>query len=217
MQNKSRKKNKKRKVKFFVFLSLFFIEAGYLYHSSNKILMNTGGAMYEGVLSSASYYAISEALKDSEPFDNLIDICYTAEGNVSSIVLSSYKFNAITSRIADKVCEYLDADLKKGVPVHIGAFTGINMFAGFGKTFNMPLITVNSVKCEMISEFSSAGINQTRHALYVVIIPDVYVVTRTKTQKLEDSIKLLVYDNLICGKIPEFYMAGGVFSAERKM
>ena len=217
MQNSCRKKNKKRKIKFFVFLSLFFIEAGYLYYSSNKILMNTGAAMYEGVLSSASYYAISEALKESESFNDLIDIEYKSDGNVSSIILSSYKFNAITSLIADKVCVYLDEDLKKGVPVHIGAFTGLNMFAGMGKTFNMPLITVNSVKCEMISEFTSAGINQTRHALYVAVIPDVYVVTRFKTQKLEDSIKLLVYDNLICGSIPEFYMTGGVYSVEKKL
>ena len=216
MQNSCAKK-KKIKIKFFVFLALFFIEAGYLYYSSNKILMNTGSAMYEGVLSSASYYAISEALKESESFDKLIDIQYNADGNVSSIVLSSYKFNSITSLIADKVCLYLDADLKKGVPVHVGAFTGINMFAGFGKTFNMPLITVNSVKCEMISEFTSAGINQTRHALYVAVIPDVYIVTRTNTRKLEDSIKLLVYDNVICGSIPEFYMTGGIYSAERKM
>lgn len=216
MQNSCAKK-KKIKIKFFVFLALFFIEAGYLYYSSNKILMNTGSAMYEGVLSSASYYAISEALKESESFDKLIDIQYNADGNVSSIVLSSYKFNSITSLIADKVCLYLDADLKKGVPVHVGAFTGINMFAGFGKTFNMPLITVNSVKCEMISEFTSAGINQTRHALYVAVIPDVYIVTRTNTKKLEDSIKLLVYDNVICGSIPEFYMTGGIYSAERKM
>ena len=200
-----------------MFLALFFIEAGYLYYSSNKILMNTGSAMYEGVLSSASYYAISEALKESESFDELIDIQYNADGNVSSIVLSSYKFNSITSLIADKVCLYLGADLKKGVPVHVGAFTGINMFAGLGKTFNMPLITVNSVKCEMISEFTSAGINQTRHALYVAVIPDVYIVTRTNTRKLEDSIKLLVYDNVICGSIPEFYMTGGIYSAERKM
>ncbi len=216
MQNSCAKK-KKRKTKIFVFLALFFIEAGYLYYSSNKILMNTASAMYEGVLSSASYYAISEALKESESFDKLIDIQYNADGNVSSIVLSSYKFNSITSLIADKVCLYLDADLKKGVPVHVGAFTGINMFAGFGKTFNMPLITVNSVKCEMISEFTSAGINQTRHALYVAVIPDVYIVTRTNTRKLEDSIKLLVYDNVICGSIPEFYMTGGIYSAERKM
>lgn len=188
-----------------------------MYYSSNKILMNTGSAMYEGVLSSASYYAISEALKESESFDKLIDIQYNSDGNVSSIILSSYKFNSITSLIADKVCLYLDADLKNGVPVHVGAFTGINMFAGFGKTFNMPLITVNSVKCEIISEFTSAGINQTRHALYVAVIPDVYIVTRTNTQKLEDSIKLLVYDNVICGSIPEFYMTGGIYSAERKM
>lgn len=216
MQNSCAKK-KKRKIKIFVFLALFFIEAGYLYYSSNKILMNTGSAMYEGVLSSASYYAISEALKESESFDKLIDIQYNSDGNVSSIILSSYKFNSITSLIADKVCLYLDADLKNGVPVHVGAFTGINMFAGFGKTFNMPLITVNSVKCEIISEFTSAGINQTRHALYVAVIPDVYIVTRTNTQKLEDSIKLLVYDNVICGSIPEFYMTGGIYSAERKM
>lgn len=215
MQNLRGKKNK-RKIKCFILLTIFLSEVCYLYYSSNKILMKTAAAMYEGVLTNASYCAINDSLDSVESFSDLINVEYKSSGDVSAIFLNSYKFNYITNNIADKVYSYLKEFIKKGIPIHIGAFTGINMFSGVGKTFNMPLISVSSVKCEIISEFTSQGINQTRHALYVSVVPNVYVVTRFKTDKLEDSVKLLVYDNLICGSVPNFYMAGGVYTAEIK-
>ena len=98
----------------------------------------------------------------------------------------------------------------------IGVFTGIKILSGFGKKVKMPIITVTSVKCDIISSFEDAGINQTRHAVYVDIVPEVDVVTRTKTEKLTDNIKILLYDNYIVGKVPEFFIEGSIISIEKR-
>ena len=70
----------------------------------------------------------------------------------------------------------------------------------------MPLISVASVKCDILSEFRSAGINQVRHVLYLNIISVVSLVTKTTTKTVSDKINVLVYDNLIVGKVPEVFI-----------
>ena len=84
----------------------------------------------------------------------------------------------------------------------MGAFTGIRLISGFGAKVRMKVISVASVKCDFVSEFAQAGINQTRHSLYLNINCVVNVVTKTKTKKINDKITVLVFDNLIVGKVP---------------
>ena len=133
------------------------------------------------------------------------------------ILTDFYKLNALSVSIANEVSTFFDNYFENGVDVPIGAFTGIKMLSGFGKKVKMPLVTANSVKCDIISSFTQAGINQTKHSLYINIIPEVYVVTRFYTKELKDEINVLIYENIIVGKIPEVYLNGSVISNQNEV
>ena len=77
----------------------------------------------------------------------------------------------------------------------IGAFTGLKLFSGLGAKVKLKLITVTSVRCNFVNEFTSAGINQTSHRLYVTTTPDVYVIAAGRKKYYKTEIRLLVYDN----------------------
>lgn len=210
-----KKKTKKRK--FILFIVLVLTLAIVLYFFSTKILLDLGEANYSGMLSSASYYAINKSLENKITYEDLITIEKDDNDKITMIKTDAYKFNSLTSKIADGVSEFLSAEIEKGVAVPIGAFTGIKMFAGFGKKVNMPLLSIPSVKCDVISSFESVGINQTRHSLYVDIVPEVYIVTRFKTRDLTDKITILIFDNFITGEVPEMYFAGKIFSSYKEL
>ena len=129
------------------------------------------------------------------------------------ITSDAYKFNSLTTSLADNVSEYMLDYINDGIDVPIGVFTGIGILQGYGKNVKMPLIAINSVKCEVVSTFESAGINQTRHTLYVDVTPDVSVITTISTKKFVDNIRVMIYDNFIMGKVPDVYLTGTVFSA----
>ena len=95
----------------------------------------------------------------------------------------------------------------------LGVFSGIGILQGVGTKIKMPLVVISSIKCEVISTFESAGINQTRHTLYVDVTPDASVITKVTNKKLVDNIRVMIYDNVIIGKVPEAYLNGNVFSA----
>lgn len=210
-------KKKCKKRKFLIFVILVLILSTILYALSTSILLDFGEANYSGLLSSASYYAISKTLNDKVGYEDLITIEKDVNDKITMIKTDAYKFNSLTSNIADGVTEFLTKEIDKGVAVPIGAFTGLKMFAGFGKKVNMPLLSIPSIKCDVVSSFESVGINQTRHSLYVDIIPEVYIVTRFKTRDLKDKIRILIFDNFITGEVPEMYFANKIFSTYKEL
>lgn len=211
---KIKRKNKGIKALFFaLFLLIFFT----LYSFSNKMLIEIGVSTYSGMLSSASYYALSKALEPNFNFGNYFQIEKNNNGDVTMILTNSYEFNLLSNKIVDGVTEYFNDKLSEGVDVPIGVFTGIGLISGFGKKVKMPLITVSSIRCDILSTFSEAGINQTKHSLIINIIPEVFVVTRFLTKDLKDQISVLVYENIIVGKIPNTYLEGSIISTQKPL
>ncbi len=211
---KFKKKSKGIKALFFaLFLLIFFT----LYSFSNKMLIEIGVSTYSGMLSSASYYALSKALEPNFNFGNYFQIEKNNNGDVSMILTNSYEFNLLSNKIVDGVTEYFNDKLSDGVEVPIGVFTGIGLFSGFGKKVKMPLITISSIRCDILSTFTEAGINQTKHSLIINIIPEVFVVTRFSTKDLKEQISVLVYENIIVGKIPNTYLEGSIISTQKSL
>ena len=168
---------------------------------------------YNSSISSASYNAIEKMVKTGYKYEDLTKIYYDNSGQVTMIVTNSLKVNELTTAVATDTYNYLKNEVNSGVLVPIGAFTGLRIFSGFGKKINMQLISIASVKCDIISEFRNAGINQVRHVLYLNLFSSVSLVTNTATKNVSDKISILVYDNLIVGKVPEVFISSQVLGS----
>ena len=196
------KKKKKRILKFLCFFTAFVITVVSIYFSSDRIVVSLAEKTFDSIISSASYHAVDIIVEEKYCYSDLVDIKTDSSGNVGLIITDSYAVNKLAATAATKAYAYLSERIEKGVEVPLGAFTGIRLISGFGAKVRMKVISVASVKCDFISEFAQAGINQTRHSLYLNINCVVNVVTKTKTKKINDKITVLVFDNLIVGKVP---------------
>lgn len=197
------KKKKKKIFKFLCFLAAFVITVVSIYFSSDRIVVSFAEKTFDSIISSASYHAVDIIVEEKYNYSDLIKIRTDSSGNVGMIITDSYAVNKLATTAATKAYDYLTAEIDKGVEVPVGAFTGIRLISGFGTKVRMKVISVASVKCDFISEFAQAGINQTRHSLYLNINCIVNVVTKTKTETINDKITILVFDNLIVGKVPD--------------
>ena len=164
--------------------------------------MSLAEKTFDSIISSASYHAVDIIVEEKYRYSDLVDIKTDSSGNVGMIITDSYAVNKLAATAAIKAYAYLSEKIEKGVEVPVGACTGIRLISGFGAKVRMKVISVASVKCDFVSEFAQAGINQTRHSLYLNINCVVNVVTKTKTKKINDKITVLVFDNLIIGKVP---------------
>lgn len=196
------KKKKKRVLKFLCFFTAFVITVVSIYFSSDRIVVGLAEKTFDSIISSASYHAVDIIVEEKYRYSDLVDIKTDSSGNVGMIITDSYAVNKLAATAATKAYDYLSEKIEKGVEVPLGAFTGIRLISGFGAKVRMKVISVASVKCDFVSEFAQAGINQTRHSLYLNINCVVNVVTKTKTKTINDKITVLVFDNLIVGKVP---------------
>ena len=196
-------KCKKKKIfKFFCFLITFLTLVASLYFSSDRIVVDYAVKCFYSSISSASYYAVDVIVDKKYRYADLVDVKTDKDGQISMVVTDSYEVNRLSMTVARNAFNYLTGEIKKGVDVPVCAFTGIRLISGFGPTVKMKVISVASVKCDMISTFTQAGINQTRHSLYLNINCTVNIVTKTATKTVNDAISVLVFDNLIVGKVP---------------
>ena len=195
-------RRKKVFFKLIIFLFSVLILSTCLYFSSNRILLETGEKSFYSVISNSSYFAVESVMNGDYGYKDLVIIEKNSSGDVTMIMTESKKVNELATNIAIKTYEIINERTNEGVDIPLGAFSGIRLISGFGEKINMKLLTVSSVKCNIVSEFQEAGINQTRHLMYVDIVSEVSIITKVSKRTVSDVIRILAYDNLIVGKVP---------------
>ena len=196
--------------KLFLFIFCTTVLFSSLYLSSNRIMEEYGAKNFTANISNASYYAIDEVLKMDYDYKSLVDVEKNNDGDIVMVYTQSYRLNEMAASAARTAYRYLEQEVEKGVEVPLGAFTGIRLISGFGYPVKMKLLSVGSVKCTVTSEFQEAGINQTRHLMYLNIFSEISIVTKISTKTVGDTITVLAYDNLIVGKVPSVLVNSSV-------
>ncbi len=142
-------------------------------------------------------------------YDKLVSVERNDQGEILSIEANSYQINLLARQTQTLATANVNAVCEEGIPVPLGAFTGISALAGFGPEITFRVLQVGSVICSFESEFTSAGINQTRHCVYMFADASVSIVLPSQTKKVAIRTQILVCESIIVGKIPEIYLNGG--------
>lgn len=86
-----------------------------------------------------------------------------------------------------------------------GSFTGIKLLSGRGPGIKIKISSIGNVKTDLKSEFSSKGINQTLHRVYLKVDCEVSILTPFNNITKSISNQILIAENVIVGDIPQTY------------
>lgn len=204
------KRNLRKKI--IIFFIVFAIIVLYVYICVSKNLIAIGQYECDTKMSSAIYYGIDNTIGEVE-YKDLYNVVTDSLGNIIMITTDGIKINLLAKKLADKTYYYSKLLTQEGVNVPLGAFTGLAVFSGLGKKVKIDLITVNSVKVEIISNFIDAGINQTKQSVFIKIIPECYIVAGLKTYKVQTEFEFMCYENIILGKVPNAVFYSNTYTA----
>ena len=86
-----------------------------------------------------------------------------------------------------------------------GSFTGFKLLSGKGPGVPIRISSIGNVETDLRSEFTSKGINQTLHRVYLQVKCEVNILTPYDniTEKIANQV--LIAENVIVGKIPNTY------------
>ena len=155
----------------------------------------------------AVYYTLSDEMR----YEDLVTITRNEAGEIVSFAANPLKINKIARDTASISHSNLKNLSLNGIPVPLGALTGIEAFAGLGPSIYFRIIPVSSVACGFSSTFESVGINQTKHSIYLNIIADINIVMPSKTKNFAVTTDILIGESVIVGKVPDAYLQSDIF------
>ena len=136
-------------------------------------------------------------------YDDIIDIEKDTDGNITMIRADTVKQNYLASQVVLKCDERLSELEDLGVKIPLGYLSNNVMFYNMGPKITVKMQQVGNITTSYESEFESAGINQTRHKIYLNLTTTMRVVVPFNSRDIEVTSQIPISDTIIVGKIPE--------------
>lgn len=136
-------------------------------------------------------------------YDEFINIEKDNNGKISMIRADTVKMNKLSSELITTCNKKLRNYGSIGVEVPIGYLTGNAMFHSLGPTINIKMENVGHMEANYDSVFESAGINQTRHKIYLNVKSKVKVILPFNDKEIEIVTAIPVAETIIVGEIPD--------------
>ncbi len=208
-------RKKRRKKKLFLALVLLFsiVILLFIYFQRNvtRVLISISEATMRAsttiAVNDAVYYTLSDELR----YNDLVTINRDENGNIVAVAANPLKINKIARDTASISQSNLKNLSLNGIPIPLGALTGIEAFAGLGPSIQFRIIPVSSVSCGFSSTFESVGINQTKHSIYLNVIADISIVMPSRTENFAVVTDILVGESVIVGTVPDAYLQSDIF------
>ncbi|MBR2329679.1 MAG: sporulation protein YunB [Clostridia bacterium] len=212
-QGKSpRKKGKRRFIKWLIALALIAILIFFYFQRNvTRVLISISEATMRASTTIAVNDAVYYTLSDDMRYDDLVTVTRNDLGDIVGLSANSLKINKIARDTASISQSNLKNLSLNGIPVPLGALTGIEAFAGLGPSIHFRIIPVSSVSCGFSSSFESVGINQTKHSIYLNVIADISIVMPSRTENFAVVTDILVGESVIVGAIPDTYLQSDIF------
>ena len=135
-------------------------------------------------------------------YDEMIIIDKDNEGNINMIRANTVKLNYLTSRLSIRCNEELQKMGEVGVEVPLGWMTDNSAFYEFGPDLNVKIDPIGNMKLSYESKFESAGINQTRHKIYLNVEARVRMKIPLHSKEQVVTCQIPVAETIIVGKTP---------------
>ena len=205
---------KNRKLYRFLLLiaGVFAFFVCYIQFLVTPLIVETCNASVKVSATKCINYAIAEAMNQNLSYDDLISIITDTSGKISMIQANSVQINKLSKLINRVTLTQLSNFSSNVLQIPLGAFSGISIFAGLGPKVSIEIFPYGDAHCTFLSEFTSAGINQTIHKIYLNVDTSIRVVLPLKTITVKNAGQVVLCESLIVGQIPEVYLHSGTLT-----
>ncbi len=208
------KKRKIRKKRIFAFIVILLVVLSailyYKFFISQQIFAINKNFVKKYSIESVNSAVIS-SIDNEIRYEDLVYIEKNVQGDIVLMNANSYKMNQVSRLIEKETVDYIDDKLAKGTPIPALAFSGIGAISGYGSPIYLKTATVSNVWCDFESEFTSVGINQTLHSIYVNVNINVAINVPFNNGNENYNSRILLSETVLVGKVPEIYLNGKIF------
>lgn len=150
--------------------------------------------------------AVDEAIEEGNiTYSDLITFEKDNEGRITAIYSNMAAFNRLQSNILDIILARIDQVSTRDLSIPVGSLSGSVLLAGRGPRISVRMESVGSSSANFENEFTSAGINQTKHQIVLNIDVSVSILLPGFSTATTVSNAVTVAETVIVGSVPDTY------------
>ncbi len=205
--NSKKRKFKKRALKLiFCLLIISIIGLIFFETRAKPVIIEVAVAQSENIASAIIENAIISVLYENGiTYSSLVDIEKDDGGRVTTVKADTIKMNMLKSEIGSEISsEILETDSRE-ISIPLGTIIGISALSGKGPKIKTTVTLTSNVTSTINNTFTSAGINQTLHEIFVNVNATIYVVMPKNTATAEVNTNYCIAQTVIIGTVPETF------------
>lgn len=152
---------------------------------------------------------ISEKVVPNVSYTDLIKPERNFQNEIVFLQINMSKVNQITSEAILEIQKSLEQLNNEQYKIPLGQALGLKLLANLGPKFTLTLLPVGTVEANITDDFQEAGINQTRHRIFLTVKSTVKVVIPLISEAIPIETKVPLADAIIVGRVPNTYLNFG--------
>ena len=150
--------------------------------------------------------AINDAVDSGRiDYGRLVSFDKDANGHVTALKSNMAEFNRLQASISDDILQRMADVSTTDLSIPVGTLTGSPLLAGRGPCLHVRMQSVGTATARFDNQFSSAGINQTRHRILLDVDVHVSILLPGLTTYTKVSNEISVAETVIVGGVPDTY------------
>ena len=183
---------------------LLFLASAFLYLKkiSGQIAVSDASDIMIQQVNAAIRQVLQEEEYDPDAF---VSFEKNDVGEVNAVRSNMTRINELSARLLDRVIGLTE---KRTITVSIpaGNLTGFSLLMGRGPGVPVEILVLTSSHVEFRNQIVTAGINQTKHQISLLVLVDIDVLVPWGTESTQICSEVLIADTVLVGKVPETYL-----------
>lgn len=150
--------------------------------------------------------AVKKVIEEGVGYEELVISQLDAQGRVTMLRANTMRMNEIATKTALMAEEELNSIENQTVNIPLGAALGVRFLAGFGPRISVQILPIGAVSTSFETQFESAGINQTRHKIFLTLRTTVSLIIPSGSQRVEVNSSIPIAESIIIGQVPESFV-----------
>lgn len=200
----------KKQGRFFGILIVILIVAGaFFWHTRvfSPMVSDLCKAKANRIAQETIHCSVAELLgKETYLGSNFLRVEKSEEGEPSLVFADTAVMNRFRSELILLITKRLETMKTAQISIPLGNLSGLEILSNRGPCFQMDAYPSGEVLVELFSEFSDAGVNQTRHAMWVRVRLDVDLMLPGHTSYGTRVVATVpMSETVVVGSVPNSY------------
>lgn len=188
------------------FLILFIYSFWQLETNLKPTLLTMAEARATIIATQTITRVINENVGRSIDTNRLVNVHLDNRGRVVLIQPNTMEFNRLATETTMQVQDGLKEITEEKIYIPMGQVLGSPILASLGPKIVVTIFPVGTVEVKVIDKFEQAGINQTRHLVYLSATTNMRIVVPLVSKSVVVTTQVPIAEYIVVGEVPSTYL-----------